>query len=131
MARMKFAKIIFAIAGVWGIVVLIPLYFMRETLERMYPPPVSHPDFYYGFISVALAWQVAFLIIAADPVRLRPMMVAAILEKFGYVTTLLVLSASGQLQMGQAAVGVPDLLLGVFFVAAWLKTRPASEGSWV
>jgi hypothetical protein len=74
---MWFASIVFLIAGVWGMLVLTPLYFMFDFVGRQYPPPVTHPDFYYGFIGVALAWQAAFLVIARDPVRLRPMMVPA------------------------------------------------------
>ena len=83
---MRFARVVFSVAGVWGLLVLAPLYFMFDAVGQMYPPPVTHPDFYFGFIGVALAWQVAFLGIGRDPGRLRPMMVPAMLEKFGYVT---------------------------------------------
>jgi len=31
------------------------------------------PDFYYGFVGVAILWQIAFLAIGRDPIRLRPM----------------------------------------------------------
>jgi hypothetical protein len=124
---MRFAKIVFLIAGVWGILVLTPLYFIFDTLGRQYPPPITHPDFYYGFISVALAWQIAFLIIATDPVRLRPLMGAAVVEKFGYVATLSVLYVKGLLAFGQFAVGIPDLVLGILFVAAFLKTSTAAK----
>jgi hypothetical protein len=123
--HMRFARAVFAIAGTWGVLVVTPLYFLFDFVGRQYPPPVTHPDFYYGFVSVALAWQVAFLVIAMDPVRFRPMMAAAILEKFGYIASLAVLYARGQLQFGQAAVGGPDFVLGLLFFAAFLKTRGA------
>ncbi len=119
---MKFARIVFTIAGIWGLVVLAPLYWLADTIGRQYPPPISHPDFYYGFLAITLAWQVAFLLIAADPLRLRSIMIAAMLEKFGYVVTLAVLYAQGYLQLGQAAVASPDVVLGLLFVAAFLKT---------
>jgi hypothetical protein len=124
---MRFAKIVFLIAGVWGILVLTPLYFIFDAVGRQYPPPITHPDFYYGFISVALTWQIAFLIIATDPVRLRPLMGAAVVEKFGYVATLSVLYVKGLLAFGQFAVGIPDLVLGILFVAAFLKTSTAAK----
>ena len=119
---MRFAKTVFTIAGVWGVLVLTPLYFIAGELGRRYPPPFTHLDFYYGFVGVALAWQVAFLMIGRDPIRLRPMMIPAMLEKFGYVATLTVLYLYGELQTGQFAVAVPDFILGLLFAAAFTKT---------
>jgi len=88
---MKFAKIVFTTAGVWGFLVLSPLYFMLDIVGQKYPPPVTHPDFYYGFLGLAIAWQLAFLVIGRDPVRFKPMMVPAVFEKALYVISLLVL----------------------------------------
>jgi hypothetical protein len=44
-------------------------------ISRNDPPAITHPGFYYGFVSVGLAWQVAFFVIARDPVRFRLMMI--------------------------------------------------------
>src|SRR5215831_14803029 len=85
---LRFARYVFLIAGVWGVLVLTPLYFMFDRIGAEYPPAITHPDFYYGFIGVGLAWQAAFLIIGSDPRRFRPMMIAAMLEKFSYVLTV-------------------------------------------
>jgi hypothetical protein len=123
---MRFAKIIFSIAGVWGFVIVSSLYFLHDSIGRQYPPPITHPDFYYGFIGITLVWQLGFLIIATDPVRYRPIMIAAMLEKFAYVATLSILFSSGQLQFGQFTVVAPDFLLGVLFVAAFFKTARAT-----
>ena len=120
---MRFAKIVFAIAGIWGILILTPLYFIFDLIGRQDPPPITHPAFYYGFVAVALAWQIAFLIIARDPVRLRPLMVAAVLEKFGYGGTFIVLYLQSRLTRGDLALGCIDLLFGVLFVAAFFKTQ--------
>ena len=67
-------------------------------------------------------WQIAFLIIATNPIRHRPFMLAAILEKAVYVSTLGILYLRAQLQVGQFAVAVPDFVLGVLFVAAFVRT---------
>jgi hypothetical protein len=120
---MKFAKITFYIAGIWGILILTPLYFMFDLIGRQDPPPITHPAFYYGFVAVALVWQIAFLIIARDPLRLRPLIVAAILEKFGYGGTFLVLYLQGRLTKGDLALGCIDLLFGVLFIAALFNTQ--------
>ena len=94
-----------------------------DAVGRAYPPPITHPDLYYGFIDVTLAWQIAFLVIATDPVRYRTIMLAGILEKFLYVTTMIALYLDGDLQSGQAAlVIVPDGTLGLLFVVAFLRT---------
>lgn len=69
---------------------LTPLYFLFNVIRRNDPTPITHPGFYYGFVGVGLAWQAAFLIIATDPARFRPIMIAAILEKFSYAATLIV-----------------------------------------
>ncbi|MGE5834543.1 MAG: hypothetical protein ACM4AI_08710 [Acidobacteriota bacterium] len=120
---MRFAKIVFTVAGVWGLLVVTPLYFTFDMIGQLYPPPITHPDFYYGFLAITVAWQTAFLIIGRDPVRLRPMMIPAVLEKAFYILTLAVLYGQGRLEPGQVAPGLPDFVLGCLFVAAFFKTR--------
>jgi hypothetical protein len=124
---MRFARYVFTCAGIWGLVVLTPLYFSFDLVGRLYPPAVTHPDFFYGFIGVATAWQFAFLSIGRDPIRLQAMMIPAILEKFIYVATLAVLFVQGSLQVGQFSVAIPDLLLGVLFVASFAKVEAARQ----
>lgn len=118
----KFAKIIFWIAAVWGFVILTPLYFIFDSIGRQDPPPITHPAFYYGFVAVALAWQVGFVVIARDPVRFRLMMIPAVLEKFGYGISLIVLYLQHRLHGVDVAFGGIDLLLGVLFLVAFART---------
>jgi hypothetical protein len=99
------------------------LYFLFDTVGQKYPPPVTHPDFYYGFVGLGLAWQIAFLVIGRDPLRFRPMMIPAVCEKAFYVISLLTLYMKGSIETGQLAVGGPDLVLGSLFVLAFVKTR--------
>jgi hypothetical protein len=119
---MRFAKTVFLIAGGWGIVVLTPLYWLVDISGRRYAAPVDYPHFFYGFLSVAMAWQVAFLVIGSSPSRFRPLMVAAILEKFGHVAGVAVLYSQGRLAVADAMAAGPDLLLGALFVAAFAVT---------
>ena len=124
---MKFARTVFLIAGIWGFVVVAPLYFLFDLIGRSYPPPITHADLYYGFVGITLVWQVAFLIIATDPIRHRPIMVAAILEKFIYIGTMTLLYLGGRIVAGQFAVVAPDCVLGLLFVAAFART-PTTPG---
>ena len=119
---MRFAKIVFWIAGIWGVLILTPLYFMFDVIGRQDPPAITHPGFYYGFVSVGLAWQVAFLVIARDPVRFRLMMIPAVLEKFGWGTSLLVLYFQNRIHPSDLALGGVDALLGVLFLLAFFRT---------
>jgi hypothetical protein len=109
--------------------VLVPFYFMLETVGRQSPPRVTHPEFYYGFVGVALVWQFAFFVIGSDPVRYRPMMLPAMLEKFGHVATVTVLYLQGRMNATQYLFNLPDLLLGVLFVIAFSKTPSAALAS--
>ena len=41
---MKFARWVFAIAGVYGVITVAPLYFMEQAIGKQDPPPITHPD---------------------------------------------------------------------------------------
>jgi hypothetical protein len=126
---MKFARMVFALAGVWGLLVVTPLYFLFDLVGRQYPPPINHPDFYYGFVSVTFVWQLAFLVIATDPIRYRPIMVPAMLEKFVYLAAMGTLYVQGRLEFSQLAVDGPDLVWGLLFIAAFFKTPSRSAST--
>ena len=121
---MKFAKYVFTGAGLWGIAVLAPLFFLVDIAGRPYAAPTDSPHFFYGFVAVALAWQMAFLVIGSNPVRFRPLMIPSFIEKAGYVTTVAVLHGQGRISAAEAGTAIPDSLLLVLFVVAFLKTRP-------
>jgi hypothetical protein len=120
---MKFAKVVFWIAGIWGLLVITPLYFMFDLIGRKDPPAITHPGFYYGFVGVALAWQLAFLVIARDPVRLRPMMIPSVVEKFTYGIAVVALVMQGRMHRSDLVFAATDSILGLLFVIAYLKTR--------
>jgi hypothetical protein len=120
---MKFSRIVFYIAAVWGVLILAPLYFMFDMIGRQDPPPITHPAFYYGFVGAGLAWQFAFFVIARDPVRLRPLMLPSVFEKFAYGVALIVLYLQHRLRAPDMAFGCIDLLFGGLFFVAFTKTR--------
>ncbi len=124
---MRFAKVVFIAAGVWGIVVLTPLYFLIDISGRQYAAPTTYPQFVYGFLSVAMAWQIAFLMIGTSPVRFRPLMIASMVEKFGHVMTVAVLYGQARISTLDAIAAGPDLLLGVLFIAAFAKTSTSDQ----
>jgi hypothetical protein len=120
---MKFAKVVFWIAGVWGVLVLFPLYFMSDVIGRTDPPAITHLGYYFGFLNVTLAWQLAFFILARDPVRFRPMMIASIAEKVLYFAPIIVLRSFGLVTKAECIVALPDLVLAGLFTVAYAKAR--------
>jgi hypothetical protein len=119
---MKFAKIIFWIAFIWGVLILAPLYFLFDTIGRQDPPPITHPGFFYGFIGVGLAWQFAFLVIARDPVRFRPMMIPSVIEKFSFTVPMVILYAQHRIHPSDLVLAGIDAFLGVLFMVAFVRT---------
>lgn len=125
---MQFARRVFLIAGIYGLIVLAPQYFLEGKVGRDDPPAITHTEYFYGFIGVALAWQIVFLIISRDPVRYRPIMLPGILEKLGFGIAAVVLYAQHKLATQMLAAGLVDLILAALFAAAYLKT-PAQSTS--
>lgn len=119
---MKFAKIVFWLAAIWGFLIITPLYFMFALISKNDPPPITHPGFFYGFVGVAMVWQLAFILIARDPIRFRPMMIPAILEKLVYSIPVIILVLQKRMHPADLAFSAIDLLLGVLFLVAFLRT---------
>ena len=119
---MRFARWTFLIAGIYGLLALVPMYFMESQIGIDTPPAITHPEFFYGFIGVAVAFQLVFIIISTDPVKYRPLMLAAIVEKFSFAIAAAALLMQGRIA-GMIIVGAGiDLVLGVLFFLAWLRT---------
>ena len=119
---MIFARRVFLIAAIYGMIVLVPQYFMEGRIGRDFPPPITHPEQFYGFIGVALAFQMLFFIIASNPVRYRAAMIAAILEKVSFVVPCIVLYAQDRLASIILAVAGIDLILGILFFISYRLT---------
>src|SRR5262252_6070133 len=116
---MRFARIVFYAAAVWGILVITPLFFIFNIIGRSDPPPITHPGFYYGFVTTALAWQIAFLVIASSPLRLRPMMIPSVIEKFGYAVAVVVLVLQNRMHASDLVLAIVDALFGLLFIVAF------------
>jgi predicted membrane metal-binding protein len=123
---MKFAKWVFILAAVWGVLTVPPLYFAEGVLEARYGP-LFYPEWYYGMIAIILVFQLLYLLIGLDPARLRPVMPVAILGKVGFASTLWTLYALGRTPLQTTLSGSPDLIWAVFFVIAYVRTRPTAD----
>lgn len=121
---MKFAGVTYWAAAIYGILVLLPGLFLEEQFSRTTPPALTHPEFYYGFYGSALVWQFAFVLIARDPARYRPLMLVAVLEKASFFVACLGLWFSGRLGLTGPFYGsLIDGIWMILFAIAWLRTR--------
>ena len=116
---LKFAQRVFLVAGIYGIVALLPQYFIELGL----PALIERPEHFYGFIGVALAWQFVFLLIARDVERYRPLMLIGVVEKLSFGVAVAILYAWNRVSPGVLGAGVIDLALGALFVLAFHATR--------
>ncbi len=119
---MRFARWVFWVSGVSGILLTIPPYFMEAQTGQNYPPPVTHPEYYYGFFGVTLAWQFLFLVIGSDPVRYRLAMLPALIEKASFVAAILLLYQQEKVPAVWLAFASNDGIWLLLFFVAFLKT---------
>lgn len=113
---MKFARIVFYTASAVGALSAIPMYLMDGNY------------LYYATLAGLVAWQPAFFIIATDPIRYRPLMLAGMVEKLLWIGTLGFLYLRGAISALDFYRFVPfSLVLGVLFVAAYRKTSPKTQ----
>jgi hypothetical protein len=119
---MQFAKRVFLLAGVIGLIQIVPMYFLESYLARRMPPAINHPEWYYGFIGLCLPWQLVFILISRDPVRYRALMPLAMLEKLGFVAAVAVLLPLGRAPMELLPGPALDVVWLVLFAIAWRRT---------
>ncbi|HEX8171507.1 MAG TPA: hypothetical protein VF824_13290 [Thermoanaerobaculia bacterium] len=123
---MKFAKIAFLVGGWYGIIALVPQYFGEKFVGTHFPPAVTHPEYYYGFIGVVVIWHLLFLLIAKDPLRYRPAMLLATTEKFVFGVPTVALYLQGRVVLPIVIAAVVDILFGLIFLEAYRRTTRLS-----
>ena len=118
---MKFANWVYRIAGIYGLLVLAPLFFLERVVSQTTPPAITHPEYYYGFAVTGVAWQLAFLVMSSDPQRFRALMPVTWFEKsWGLIAVMLYVQ--GRISAQTLTLGLIDLLLGALFVCAYVAT---------
>ena len=120
---MKFAKWTYLVAGIYGLLILLPQYFLEMQNGIDYPPPLNHPEYYYGFIGITVAWQIAFIIISRDPAKYKLLILATIVEKYTYVIATIVLFLQSRVAATVLAVGLIDTILGSLFIISYFKVQ--------
>ena len=117
-----FSKRVFLIAGIYGLLALVPQYFMHGPMSLRFPAPLTHPEHFYGFVGVAIAWQFVFIIISQDVRRFRALMLPAVLEKVSFGAAALVLYARGLVTTPVLCAGAIDLVFAVLFILSFFAS---------
>jgi hypothetical protein len=76
---------------------------------------------------MTLAFQIVFFVIAWEPSRFRPMIMACLFEKLSYVIAVAVLYLEGRTKASETVSAYPDAILATLFLISWFKTRPAEQ----
>jgi hypothetical protein len=119
----RFARTVYLAAGIIGLVEVVPLYFAEGLINERQPPAITHPEFYYGFLGITLAWQIVFLVIAMDPVRFRPLMPVSWIEKGLYPIAVVLLVSAGRTSAQMLPAAALDVIWLGLFVTAWIRTK--------
>jgi hypothetical protein len=127
--QFRFARRVFFWAGVYGLLVLAPQYLIELGVGPPLAGPIQRPEHFYGFIGVALAWQVVFLVIARDVQRYRLLMLPSILEKLVFGVPVLLLFGAGRVGVDVLVFGCIDLALGALFAIAFRVTGASAAGA--
>lgn len=123
---MNFARWVFRIAAIYGVIALLPMYWLERQIGHDQPPAITHPEFFYGFVGVALAWQIVFWIISQNPARYRLLMLPAVLEKATFSIATFILFAQDRLHVQMLIAGSIDFALGLLFAIAYWRTNRCS-----
>jgi hypothetical protein len=106
---MRFARWTFAGAGIYGLIATLSLYFQA--------PLSPATQWLYAFAGAAAATQLAYLIIATDPVRFRPVIPVGIASKLSFAVPMTLLYAHGELPVASFAFALIDYALAILFAA--------------
>lgn len=116
------ARWLFRGAAIYGLIVLLPLYLLEHQVAAP-AAALAHPEYYYGFIGAAAAWQLVYWTIGGDPVRYRAFMPLGVIAKFGFWISTFLLWLNGRTPTSTFVMTNVDLLLGIGFFVAWRRLK--------
>jgi len=122
---MRTARLIFTLAGIYGLIVLTPFLFMERMIAEQTPGGLTHPEYYYGFLGAGLVMQLVYLTIGRDPARFRPLMPIGTLAKLAFFVPVVILFLQQRVPSITLGFASIDAVLGLAFLYAWRTTGDA------
>ena len=123
---MRFAKCVFRLAGIYGLVLLVPFYFLEHAIAAA-TTPISHPEYFYGFVGAALSAQRLFLLIYRDPQHYRLAMIPSIVEKISFAIPAWILFLERRVGRDVVTLGTVDLCWAVLFCISFARTGGSKD----
>ena len=120
---MQFAKWTFRIAGIYGVLLIAPMYLLEPVFNAQ-GQPLTHPEHFYGFVGITLAFQFVFLVVSTDFARYRPLIPVFLFEKLCFPAAVWPLYLMGRTPGIVTVFASIDLVLGVLFAISWVRTKP-------
>jgi hypothetical protein len=120
--NLKFARRIFLLSGIYGVLVLAPLFFLEGYIAREMPPAINHPEFYYGFVCLALASQGLYFLVASDVLRFRPVILVGVAGKLSFALAVVLLYLQGRTPAQFFGGPIIDVLLALLFLWVYFGT---------
>jgi hypothetical protein len=116
---MTFARRVFLSTGVYGILIIAPQFFLATTNPQ--------PELYYGFLGAVLSWNLAYLVVASDPKRYRPLMLLGSLGKTIFAAAATVLWIQGRSPAFLLVFAAIDVAIVALYLESWRRTAPDPE----
>ena len=120
----RLTRYFFYLTGGIGMGMVAPLYFFEKEISKILPPASTHPVYFYGFLGVTFAWQLAYALIGTDPQRYRWLMVIAALAKLSFATAVFALFLDQRISKNWLGAGAFDFVLALGFL--WIFSRTPS-----
>ncbi|MBS0479582.1 MAG: hypothetical protein JSR79_09815 [Proteobacteria bacterium] len=117
------ARGLFRGAAIYGLAMLLPLYFLEPQVAAP-AAALDRPEYYYGFVGAAAAWQLVYWTIGDDPLRYRAFMLLGVVAKLSFWIPCAVLWTGARTGAATFALSCGDLALAVAFLIAWRSLRP-------
>ena len=110
---MRLARWTFALAGIYGLIATLSLYIgMELTTDTLWR---------FVFAGAAAATQLAYLLIARDPLRYRWVIPVGIASKLSYATPVSLLFARGGVAASTFGFALIDLTLAALFAISFVR----------
>jgi hypothetical protein len=120
------ARRIFLVSAIYGVLILTPMFFMESYIGRNMPPAINHPEFFYGFICLALASQGLYFLVASDVQRFRPVILVGVAGKVSFALAVLILYIQGRTPAQFFGGPVIDVLIAALFLWVYFGTAEKS-----
>ena len=113
---------LFRTAAIYGVVVLVPMYFAEMVWSARGESAINRPELLYGFIGAALCFQAVYWLIAQHPLSYKPLMLVGVFAKLSFGVPVVLLYLAGRVGAVTLTFGLIDVVFALLFFRCWRIT---------